>query len=158
MAPHTVSNTRPEAAVRSTQHHCATHGLFVWLVADADLFWEKSTVGWLLVAGLFWEKSTAGWWLISQTNRALSCVFGWNSPPIYRNISTYWSPTKTTGWNSARLVRGRPPLLGGMNRTLARPKPHWYFIVSFLISNENVKLVLFGHCNFNFVNSFFYFL
>jgi hypothetical protein len=44
--------------------------LFVWLVAGADLFWEKSTAGWLLVAGLFWEKSTAGWWLISQTNRA----------------------------------------------------------------------------------------
>jgi hypothetical protein len=33
------------------------------------LFWEKSTAGWLLVAGLFWEKSTAGWWLISRTNR-----------------------------------------------------------------------------------------
>jgi hypothetical protein len=36
------------------------------------LFWEKSTVGWLLVASLFWEKSTVGWWLISQANRA-SC-------------------------------------------------------------------------------------
>jgi hypothetical protein len=35
------------------------------------LFWEKSTAGWLLVAGLFWEKSTAGWWLISRTNRLL---------------------------------------------------------------------------------------
>jgi hypothetical protein len=34
------------------------------------LFWEKSTAGWLLMAGLFWQKSTAGWWLISQTNRA----------------------------------------------------------------------------------------
>jgi hypothetical protein len=32
-----------------------------WLMAGADLFWEKSTVGWLLVAGLFWEKSTGGW-------------------------------------------------------------------------------------------------
>jgi hypothetical protein len=41
-----------------------------WLVVDADLFWEKSTDGWLLVAGLFWEKSTASWWLISQTNKA----------------------------------------------------------------------------------------
>jgi hypothetical protein len=41
-----------------------------WLMAGADLFWEKSTVGWLMVAGLLWEKSTAGWWLISQTNRA----------------------------------------------------------------------------------------
>jgi hypothetical protein len=40
-----------------------------WLMAGADLFWEKSTAGWLLMAGLFWEKSTAGWWLISQTNR-----------------------------------------------------------------------------------------
>jgi hypothetical protein len=40
-----------------------------WLMAGADLLWEKSTVGWLLVADLFWEKSTAGWWLISQANR-----------------------------------------------------------------------------------------
>jgi hypothetical protein len=40
-----------------------------WLMAGADLLWEKSIVGWLLVAGLFWEKSTAVWWLISQTNR-----------------------------------------------------------------------------------------
>jgi hypothetical protein len=41
-----------------------------WLMVGVDLFWEKSIVGWLLMAGLFWEKSTAGWWLISQTNRA----------------------------------------------------------------------------------------
>jgi hypothetical protein len=43
-----------------------------WLMAGADLFWEKSTTSWLLVAGLFWEKSTAGWWLISRTNSLLS--------------------------------------------------------------------------------------
>jgi hypothetical protein len=44
---------------------------FGWLlVAGADLFWEKSTIGWLLVVGLFWEKSTVGWWLISQANMA----------------------------------------------------------------------------------------
>jgi hypothetical protein len=44
---------------------------FGWLlVAGADFFWEKSTAGWLLVAGLFWEKNTIGWWLISQANRA----------------------------------------------------------------------------------------
>jgi hypothetical protein len=43
-------------------------GLFVWLVADAGLFWEKSTADWLLVADLLWEKSAAGWWLISQAN------------------------------------------------------------------------------------------
>jgi hypothetical protein len=24
-----------------------------WLMAGADLFWEKSTAGWLLMAGLF---------------------------------------------------------------------------------------------------------
>jgi hypothetical protein len=30
------------------------------------LFWEKSTGGWLLVAGLFWEKSTAGWWVADK--------------------------------------------------------------------------------------------
>jgi hypothetical protein len=41
-----------------------------WLMADADLFREKSAASWLLVAGLFWVKSTTGWWLISQANRA----------------------------------------------------------------------------------------
>jgi hypothetical protein len=41
------------------------------LVAGADLFREKSTAGWLLVAGLFREKSTVGWWLISQANRTV---------------------------------------------------------------------------------------
>jgi hypothetical protein len=30
-------------------------------MASADLYWEKSTAGWLLVAGLFWEKSTVSW-------------------------------------------------------------------------------------------------
>jgi hypothetical protein len=44
-------------------------------MAGADLFWEKSTAGWLLVAGLFWEKSTAGWWLISRTNRLRTISF-----------------------------------------------------------------------------------
>jgi hypothetical protein len=29
-------------------------------MAGAGLFWEKSSVGWLLMAGLLWEKSTAG--------------------------------------------------------------------------------------------------
>jgi hypothetical protein len=29
------------------------NSLFVWLIAGADLFREKSTVGWLLVAGSF---------------------------------------------------------------------------------------------------------
>jgi hypothetical protein len=43
-----------------------------WLMAGADLFWEKSTAGWLLMADLLWEKNTAGWWLISQGN---SCSF-----------------------------------------------------------------------------------
>jgi hypothetical protein len=40
-----------------------------WLMAGADLFWEKSTAGLLLVASFIWEKSTTGWWLISQANR-----------------------------------------------------------------------------------------
>jgi hypothetical protein len=39
-------------------------------MAGADLFWEKSTADWLLVADLFWDKSTAGRWMISQTNKA----------------------------------------------------------------------------------------
>jgi hypothetical protein len=37
-------------------------------MAGADLFWEKSTAGWLLVTDLFWEESTVGRWLISQAN------------------------------------------------------------------------------------------
>jgi hypothetical protein len=48
------------------------YSLFVWLVAGAGLFWEKSTACWLLVVGLFREKSTASRWLISQANRALA--------------------------------------------------------------------------------------
>jgi hypothetical protein len=35
------------------------------VIAGADLFREKSIIGWWLVAG------TAGWWLINQTNRAM---------------------------------------------------------------------------------------
>jgi hypothetical protein len=62
--------------------------LFVWLVADVDLLWEKSTVGWLLVAGLFWEKSTAVWWLISQTNRVTTLS---RLPPGYAYHSIYYS-------------------------------------------------------------------
>jgi hypothetical protein len=54
----------------------STFSLFVWLVADGwywfNLFWEKSTAGWLLVADLLWEKSIAVWWLISQANRTIS--------------------------------------------------------------------------------------
>jgi hypothetical protein len=52
------------------------------MMTGADLFWEKSTTCWLLVAGLLWEKSTAGWWLISQANRALvkaSCSLLWSA-------------------------------------------------------------------------------
>jgi hypothetical protein len=45
-----------------------------WLMAGADLFREKSTVGWLPVAGLFREKNTAGWWLISQANKTLAVL------------------------------------------------------------------------------------
>jgi hypothetical protein len=58
----------PHAGSSSTHEAACSVGW--WLMADAGLFWEKSTVGWLLMADFFWEKSTAGWWLISQTNRA----------------------------------------------------------------------------------------
>jgi hypothetical protein len=33
-------------------------GLFLRLMTGVDLFWEKSTAGWLPVPDLFWEKST----------------------------------------------------------------------------------------------------
>jgi hypothetical protein len=42
-----------------------------WLMAGADLFRDKSTVGWLLVAGLFREKSTADWWLVWSERKVL---------------------------------------------------------------------------------------
>ena len=65
-------NTKPAIAI--FHHHLRVHnkisGMFrnstlsdwSWLVADADLLWEKSTAS-LLVAGanLVWEKSTASW-------------------------------------------------------------------------------------------------
>jgi hypothetical protein len=43
-------------------------------MAGADLFWEKSTVGWLLMADLFWEKSTADWWLINPNEQSIGFV------------------------------------------------------------------------------------
>jgi hypothetical protein len=42
------------------RHSLRAYSFGWWLMAGADLFWEKSTADWLLVAGLFWEKSTAG--------------------------------------------------------------------------------------------------
>jgi hypothetical protein len=48
--------------VGSLLAHLKTSSLFISLVANADLFFEKSTVGWLLVAALFLEKITASWW------------------------------------------------------------------------------------------------
>jgi hypothetical protein len=72
-----------------------------WLIVGADLFWEKSTAGWSLVAGLFWEKNTTGWWLISRTNRLCrnpcrlysqavrnaSC-FRWSIRPVVTTLCT----------------------------------------------------------------------
>jgi hypothetical protein len=55
---------------------CAACSFGWWLMTGADLLWEKSTAGWLLVAGLFWEKSTDDWWLISQTNGAVKANEG----------------------------------------------------------------------------------
>jgi hypothetical protein len=62
---HTHTHTGPH----NRRHKLTACSFGWWLMAGADLLWEKSTAGWLLVAGLFWEKSTAGWWLISRTNR-----------------------------------------------------------------------------------------
>jgi hypothetical protein len=57
-----------------------------WLMTGAGLFWEKSTVGWLMVAGLFWEKSTPDWWLISQTNRAYIWELGSHIKTYLRSV------------------------------------------------------------------------
>jgi hypothetical protein len=73
-----------------------------WLMAGAGLFWEKSTVGLLLVADLFWEKSTAGRWLISRTNRASEqmAVVGHISPASDRKLWTHDPLALFTRYNS----------------------------------------------------------
>jgi hypothetical protein len=70
-----------------------------WLMVGADLFWEKSTAGWLLVAGLFWEKSTAGWWLINQTNRRHQLA-STNLPVAVRRSRPHISSVSTRTWPS----------------------------------------------------------
>jgi hypothetical protein len=42
-------------------------------MADADLFWEKSTTGWLLMTGLFWEKYR---WLVADKPKQGDCLKG----------------------------------------------------------------------------------
>jgi hypothetical protein len=81
-----------------TNEAWAKSSLFVWLVTDAGLFWEKGTAGWLLVAGLLWEKSSVGWWLISQANKlkdydttASTLVGLWPNdfPPVRARCTVY---------------------------------------------------------------------
>jgi hypothetical protein len=86
--------------------HTTINNLFVWLVAGAGLFWEKSTAGWLLMAGLFWEKSTVSWWLISQTNRAQIVgdrTWGLSKEPACEEQKAYRleqkKPTSKNRWN-----------------------------------------------------------
>jgi hypothetical protein len=57
-------------------------------LAGADLCWEKSTVGCLLVTDLFWEKSTAGWWLISQANRLTGATIPSSMTLAHEPLST----------------------------------------------------------------------
>jgi hypothetical protein len=45
-----TSNKFSEKLKRSKSNNCSFGR---WLMAGADLFWKKSTAGWLLVAGLF---------------------------------------------------------------------------------------------------------
>jgi hypothetical protein len=44
----------------NTDRKGLVQNIWIMLVPNACLFWEKSTAGWLLMVGLFWEKSTAG--------------------------------------------------------------------------------------------------
>jgi hypothetical protein len=69
----TTVNTRRRGIRACAPAPCSS--MFGWacsvgwcLIVGAGLFWEKSTVDWLLMADLFWEKSTTRWWLRSQTN------------------------------------------------------------------------------------------
>jgi hypothetical protein len=85
-------------------------------MAGADLFREKSTAGWLLVAGLFREKSTAGWWLISQANKLKyysNCLTNLLLPVgdmqssfllCGQSNANYWAPMiGWNGWSSPQL-------------------------------------------------------
>jgi hypothetical protein len=78
-----------------------------WLMAGADLFWEKSIAGWLLMAGLFWEKSTVSRWLISQMNRCVGCVYVTNRAPVWKLP---------------------PHRRSGLEPCVEVSKPHWHFV------------------------------
>jgi hypothetical protein len=64
------------------------------------LFREKSTAGWLLVAGLFWEKSTAGWWLISRANRLFLWICGSIAVCIVARV-IFWAYANTLNISKA---------------------------------------------------------
>jgi hypothetical protein len=98
-------------------------------VAGADLFWEKSTAGWLLVAGLFWEENTAGWWLISQTNRLRSLrlktlsFLSFQTSQMTRRISER-TPLRGTSGRCERFFHHRlGDLLAGQTAGLSSVRP-----------------------------------
>jgi hypothetical protein len=104
-----------------------------WLMTGADLFWDKSTAGWLLVAGLFWEKSTVAWWLISQANRALVRTVTTNKrAKKCRHIYTYQSwctrvqRSPACPWPGSRhgfrLLQAHPLLARNPTALLCNPK------------------------------------
>ena len=73
----------------------------LWLVAGADLLWEKNTAGWLIAsADLVWEKNTVGW--LQRTK--------WTINDLTRSdfISTQWTKPKMR--YTRRTDEGEPPL------------------------------------------------
>jgi hypothetical protein len=81
-----------------------TNTLFVWLVAGADLFWEKSIAVWLLVSSLFWEKNTADWWLISQTNRVKFSIKLQDRDARSPQTWTEWCGVPRQAWTKQRFA------------------------------------------------------
>ena len=89
----------------------------LWLVAGADLLWEKNTAGWLIAsADLVWEKNTVGW--LERTK--------WTINDLTRSdfISTQWTKPKMR--YSRRTDEGEPPL-NICGRLLANGL-HWYVV------------------------------
>jgi hypothetical protein len=59
-------------------------------MAGANLIWEKSIVGWLLVAGLFWEKEYC-WLVADKPNEEGVNLNLWND--IYHSLTLVKLPT-----------------------------------------------------------------
>ena len=69
-------------------HETCTLFVWLWLVAVADLLWEKSTAGWL-VAGvdLVFEKNTTGW--LAEIDLIFFSLLTLLQPQLFTYLITY---------------------------------------------------------------------